>query len=113
MPEDIDEGFEEMTHFLHAAAEYIPRAKYVSHLKPYWCKELDIFKESEMFWFHKWKNEGRSRDEKNETRQMMKSTKKAFIKRQRALEREYQDKAIAQAAKYAEVDRDMFWRCMS
>ena len=112
-PRNIDEGFEEMSRILHAAAGYIPRAKYVKHLKPYWCKELDMLKKSKMFWFQIWKNEGRTRDDNDETRQKMKSTKKAFIKCLRSLEREYQDKSIAQAAKYAEVDRDMFWRCMS
>ena len=63
-----------------------------------------------MFWSEKWKGEGRTCDDNNQTRINMKLSKKHFAKALRVLSRQYEDQKIADAARYSEIDRDAFWR---
>ena len=69
-----------------------------------------LLKREKMFWFNKWKQEGRTRDDSNYVRCKMKSSKKVFVKRLRFISRQYEENAISQAAMSAEVDRNKFWR---
>ena len=107
---DIDMAFEFMVRGIHLAAEKIPRSKYVPHLKPYWSDELTFLKRDKMRWFNLWKQQGRSMDENDPVRARMKSSKKLFRKTIKNMSHEYEDKCIAEATRYAEVDRDRFWR---
>ena len=108
----IDHAFDSIVKALHTATEIVPRCKFKKNLKPYWCEELNLLKKDKMFWFGQWKREGRSLDENNYVRRMMKSSKKMFNKRIRQLSNEYQNQLIAEAATKAEVDRNGFWRLM-
>ena len=65
-----------------------------------------------MFWFSKWEEEGRQSKENDDTRRMMKMTKKVFIKRLRVISRQYKNNMIAEAASKAEINRDDFWKIM-
>ena len=105
-------SFDYIIKAIHKAATGIPRTKFVKHLKPYWCEELSNLKKEKMFWFSRWKLEGRTMDNTNWVRQMMKSSKKAFIKRIRHISKEYQNDLVAEAASKAEYNRDEFWKLM-
>ena len=109
---EVDTSFDWVIKSIHKAASSIPRTKYVKHLKPYWCEELSKLKKEKMFWFNRWKVEGRTMDNNNWVRQMMKSTKKIFIKRIRVLSKEYQNNLVAEAASKAEYNREDFWKLM-
>ena len=63
-----------------------------------------------MYWFDQWKRNGRTLDDDNPIRVNMKSSKKNFHKTLRALSRKYDNDVIADAARYAELDRDKYWR---
>ena len=63
-----------------------------------------------MHWFKRWKEEGRTRDDADHVRINMKRSKKAFSKKIRQLSKKYDEQEITEAAKYAEVNRDSFWR---
>ena len=108
----VDRCVDKLVEVMHQAALKIPRAKFCARLKPYWNRELSELKRDKMYWFSRWKEEGRSTDEGDHTRQMMKLSKKYFIKRLRALSREYRNGIIAEAANKAEMDRDGFWKLM-
>ena len=108
--EEINSFFDEITEALHKAAENVPKTKFRSNLKPYWTDELTRLKKDKMFWFEKWKGEGRTCDDNNQTRINMKLSKKHFAKTLRVLSRQYEDQKIADAARYSEIDRDAFWR---
>ena len=78
LPDDVDLCFNHVIESLHQAAEGVPKAKYVSHLKPYWCDELSRLKKDKMYWFKRWRDEGRTLDDNNKVRQNMKTSKKIF-----------------------------------
>ena len=107
---DIDSFFEKLIDEIHMCAEAIPKSKFRSNLKPFWSQELNDLKKTKMLWFKKWNLEGRTRDDNDLTRINMKKSKKVFAKKLRFLSRQYEEQKIAEAAKYAEVDRDSFWR---
>ena len=108
--EIIDKYFDELICILHRGAEVLPRTKFVSHLKPYWDNELTNLKKEKMRCFKIWKENGRSRDNENPIRIAMCSSKKAFAKRLRQISRGYFNEQIADATRYAEVDRNYFWK---
>ena len=111
-PQMIDDTFDEIVKAIHCAARVVPKSKFVKHLKPYWCNELDILKKEKMQWFSKWKNEGRTGDDNDPVRIRMKQSKKEFSKKLRQLSRKYHNQMISEAAKKAEVNRDDFWKLM-
>ena len=69
-------------------------------------------KREKMYWYKKWRDEGRSRDENDYTRNQMKVTKKNFCRRLRQLSREYHNQMVAEATLKAEINRNDFWRFM-
>ena len=109
-PELIDETFTKVVNALHEAAEVIPKTKFKKHLKPYWCSELSDLKRDKMYWFGKWKGEGRTRDSENFVYQQMKKAKKLFHKRIRQLSNGYHNQMVQEAATKAEVNRTDFWK---
>ena len=109
-PAQIDDFFDTLTRILHSKAKPIPRAKFRSHLKPYWSAELNDLKKRKMEWFKKWKDQGRSLDDNDPTRIPMKLSKKTFSKRLRAISKQYENEAISEAARLSEIDHDNFWR---
>ena len=109
---EIDQGFNDIVSLLHEAAALIPKCKFKSNLKPYWCEELNALKKDKMFWFNEWKAQGRTLDDDNFVRSQMKSTKKLFCKRIRQISREYQNQLISDATSKAEINRNDFWRLM-
>ena len=84
----IDKILSKVTHVLHNAARNLPRAKYRKHLKPFWCKELDVLKKAKITTYRKWVEMGRPRDSDNPVRCDYIKGKKQFIKRLYALARE-------------------------
>ena len=103
--DNIDGYFSDLVDAIHNAAMNVPRSKFRSNLKPYWSAELDALKKEKMFWFKKWKTEGRSMDDWDPTRFNMKRSKKVFVKTLRRLSKQYEEEKIAEAAKSAEIDR--------
>ena len=111
-PEIIDHLFDDIVKVLHDSAKIIPRSRYVKHLKPYWCEELSGLKKEKMYWYKKWRDEGRTRDENDHARKQMKITKRKFCKRLRQLSQEYHNRMVAEATQKAEMNRNDFWRFM-
>ena len=106
----IDELFEKVTRYTHSCTVNLPKSKFASHLKPFWTKELSIAKREKMQGFNLWKYEGRTATNNDPVRIRMKETKKSFRKLLSKLSRKYDNNLIAEAARYAEVDRNKFWR---
>ena len=106
----IDNIIRELVIILHEAATIVPKSKFVRHLKPYWCNELNVLKREKMLWFERWKTEGRTLNQNDHTRSMMKVTKKAFSKRLRQISRDYHNKMVIEATQKAEVNRKDFWK---
>ena len=107
---EIEVLFDRLVSALHEAAKVLPRAQFRRNLKPYWSDELNNLKKNKMFWFKKWKEEGRTLDPNDPVRYNMKTSKKLFVKTLRSISRQYEEDRIAEAAKAAEFDRDSFWR---
>ena len=106
----IERSFERLIEIIHEAAKVLPRSRFKKNLKPYWTDELNRLKKDKMYWFKKWKEGGHTGDVHDPVRIQMKVTKKVFMKRLRALSREYEEDKIARAANLAEFDRDGFWK---
>ena len=111
-PELIDSTLDMVVQAIHGAAESVPRSNFAKHLKPYWCEDLKVLKKEKMFWFDKWKQQGRPRDENNHVWRRMKSSKKEFSKRVRKMSKEYHNQMVTEAARKAEVNRTDFWKMM-
>ena len=111
-PETIDHILDEVVRAIHDSAKIIPRSKYVRHLKPYWCEELNNLKREKMHWYKRWRDEGRTKDENDHARTQMKISKKRFCKRLRQLSHEYHNRMVAEATQKAEINRIDFWRFM-
>ena len=107
---DIERIFDKLIKSLHGAAKAVPRSQFKRNLKPYWSEELRWLKKDKMFWFRRWKEEGRTLDADDPVRQRMKASKKLFAKRLRVISKQYEEDEIAKAASLAEIDRDSFWR---
>ena len=107
---DIERIFDKLIKSLHGAAKAVPRSHFKRNLKPYWSEELRWLKKDKMFWFRRWKEEGRTLDADDPVRQRMKASKKLFAKRLRVISKQYEEDEIAKAANLAEIDMDSFWR---
>ena len=109
---EIDSCTDSIIKALHEAAVNVPKSKFASHLKPYWCEELNVLKKAKMGWFNEWKSKGRTKNPEDPVRINMLKSKKHFNKCLSRLSKQYDNKMIAEAASKAEINHDDFWRIL-
>ena len=109
---DIDEGFCDLIRGLHACADKLPKTKFKRHLKPYWCEELGKLKFEKVETYHRWVEQGRSRDKLDPVRCEYIQAKKAFNRRLHRLAREYENEQMRRTMTSAEVNSTEFWKIL-
>ena len=90
----------------------IPKPKYKSNIKPYWCPELNALKQAKIRAYREWSNAGRPRDPNDILFQANKHAKKLFRKRLKTISRAYDEEKISDAVKKAELDQTTFWKLL-
>ena len=107
---DIDDAFSKLTKVLHTSALNLPRSKFRKHLRPYWCREMDILKSDKVKACRQWVTAGRPRNADNCVRIEYLKTKKAFKKRLHWLAREYENESLKHIMTSAEMNSTEFWK---
>ena len=110
--EILDRMLNEVVTAIKQAESNLPKSKYCSHLKPYWCKEVDHLKRLKVESYKKWCNAGRPMDETNILRAEMKFHKKEFSKKLRYLSKSYENEEIQHVITSSEVNKDSFWKLL-
>ena len=109
---DIDSLFNDITAGLLKADKNIPRKRFKKNLKPFWNQELTVLKKDKKIYYNLWKQRGRPRIPSDESYIQYKKSKVKFMKRLRQLNREYDDKEIAEVIKSTEIDYKFFWKAL-
>ena len=111
-PENIDIYIGRMVEILKRNELNLPTSKFNVHLKPYWCEELTKLKKDKVYHFREWRDAGRPREKSNELRIRHLNAKKAFRKRLKTLEKEYESERLEEVITSAEVNRNHFWNLL-
>ena len=109
---EIDEVFEHITSVLIKTDENMPRSKYKSNVKPYWDEQLTLLKREKIFYYNRWKEQGRPRTTTDESYVQYKESKKKFMRHLRYLSKQYEQQEIAEVIKSTEVDYKFFWKAL-
>ena len=110
--DDIDNFMQELVGIIKHHERAIPKSKFKSNIKPFWCSELNALKKGKIMAYRNWINAGRPRDPDNDLFLANKTAKKLFRKRLKTLSREYDDEKIREAVKKAELDQTTFWKML-
>ena len=107
---NLDNAINKVVQILRIHETGIPKSKYCSHLKPYWCEDLSRLKRIKVEAYKIWIREGRPRDRGNKYFVNHKEAEKCFKKRLKALSKEYEAEKIFDAIQSAELDTNAFWK---
>jgi hypothetical protein len=91
------------------ANEVIPIAKYNSHLKPYWTKELTELSRLKKATHREWVLDGKPLDPNIKSRKEYKVAKKAFSYKQKQVMCEYEERNEQELRDTQFVDQSYFW----
>ena len=111
-PDMIDKAFEDVTQTIREAERVIPRSRHRSHIKPFWCPELDTLKANTIKMYREWCNAGRPRNTDDPFRAAHNEAKKRFRNRIKQISKSYEEQKICDASKNAETDRNGFWHML-
>ena len=106
----IDQIFEQVTSNLIKADKNLPRSEFKSNEKDYWDDRLTILIKEKIFFYQKWKDQGRPRSPTNTYYMQYKASKSKFMKYLRYLSKEQQE--IIEVIKSTELDYKFFWRAL-
>ena len=107
--ESIDSAFQNLTEVIQRVSEKLPHSRYRKNLKPYWNKDLSVLKYRKVISYREWTSAGRPRNKDNSLYIQYKADKKLFHRTLKRLAKEYEEKEILDAVRYAEVNRNAFW----
>ena len=108
--EAIDDAFSKLTTATQQVSDTLPHSQYKKNLRPFWNKDLGHLKYRKVMSYRNWVAGGRPRTPTNPLYMLYKSDKKAFHTAIKRISKEYEDKEVLDAVKYAEFNRNSFWK---
>ena len=111
-PALIDGAFDTICNILHQAEKVIPKSRFKSNLKPFWCPRLTHLKNEKVRLHRVWKTEGCPRERNHPALCAYEIAEKTFRKALKAISKSYDDEKIIHASYAAILDKNVFWRLL-
>ena len=109
---DIDAILQELIDAVKECEKVIPKSRFKSNIKSYWCPELSNLKRAKVQVFREWVAAGRPREANNALYEANKQAKKNFRRRLKQLATEYDKEKVRAAVQSAELDNKVFWKML-
>ena len=107
---DIDDSIKNLCEKMTQCSNSLPKSKYRKHIRPYWNDKLDRLKKDKVKYYRIWKSHGRPRGDDCEIWLDHKRAKRTFKSEIKFVQRQYEFNEINEIMKFAEIDKNKFWR---
>ena len=97
----IDRSLEKLTRDILKISEKLPHSSFKKNLKPFWNADLTELKRQKVLAYRVWVDAGRPRIPEDHLFQKYKSTKKEFMQALTRLSKQYENKEVLNAVRFA------------
>ena len=109
-PHDLDNLIDCITTKLVEVGNTLPKAKFKSHVRPFWNNTLNDLKREKVIAYRKWKGMGSNRDPTDISYVNHKRAKRDFRRELKKVRRDIEKKQVQELVSSAECGGNKFWK---